>query len=669
MEKKPASQSGVAGRAFGEGGFSRPRVLIALLPCAAAACLVLSGTQLASLRPERPTKVSQRTLTFAERVAYQRGIEEVYWLHRIGPKQSHDPKPSLEVVTPWERIEKKVEDYLHNSQELEDDWQRPITSEQLQAEMDRMAQHTKQPQILRDIFQALGNDPFVIAECLARPALAQRLVTELSNEGRVKLTKAAWLTQPLQSLVAKAETPVTTALSRNYKLPTISSPSGACTDDTWTPTTTTNAPSPRGYHTAVWTGTEMIVWGGFDGTNYLNTGGRYDPVTDTWTATSTTNAPDARRYHTAVWTGTEMFVWGGSSNAGYFNTGGRYDPVTNTWTVTSTTSAPSARDQLIGVYITVPTTSGVLVWGGSNGTPLNTGGYYMPGTDTWTTVSTTNAPSPRVSHTGVSTGTQMIVWGGTANGIYFNTGGLYNPVTDSWTATSTTNAPDARSSHTAVWTSTQMIIWGGGANGKHFNTGGLYDPITDMWTPTSTTNAPSGRILHTAVWTGAEVIVWGGYDGVNYLNTGGRYDPFTNGWRITDNEPPAPQARAFHTAVWTGNQMTVWGGAAFPTYFNDGGRYCAISGATPTPTPTPTATATPTPTRTPNPTPTATATLTPATGCCEFERTCESLTSAECFQLGGRSWVANGTCYAAGVCSRLPPTPAPRPTPRPRSAP
>src|SRR5947207_7608005 len=75
------------------------------------------------------------------------------------------------------QIEKKVEDYLRNSHALEDYWQRPLTPEQLQAEMDRMAQHTKQPEVLRELFAALGNDPFVIAECLARPALAERLVT------------------------------------------------------------------------------------------------------------------------------------------------------------------------------------------------------------------------------------------------------------------------------------------------------------------------------------------------------------------------------------------------------------------------------------------------------------------------------------------------------------
>ena len=73
------------------------------------------------------------------------------------------------------QLEKKVADYLRKSQALEDYWQRPITAEQLQAEMDRMAQHTKQPEVLRELFQALGNDPFVIAECLARPVLAERL--------------------------------------------------------------------------------------------------------------------------------------------------------------------------------------------------------------------------------------------------------------------------------------------------------------------------------------------------------------------------------------------------------------------------------------------------------------------------------------------------------------
>src|SRR2546430_4126218 len=77
-----------------------------------------------------------RSLSFADRVAYQRAIEDVYWRHRIWPKERLDPKLSLDKVMSQTQIEKKVEDYLRNSQTLEDYWQRPITADQLQAEME-----------------------------------------------------------------------------------------------------------------------------------------------------------------------------------------------------------------------------------------------------------------------------------------------------------------------------------------------------------------------------------------------------------------------------------------------------------------------------------------------------------------------------------------------------
>jgi hypothetical protein len=105
-------------------------------------------------------------------VSYQRAIEEVYWRHRIWPKERPDQKPSLDAVMSQSQLEKKVQDYLRNSQALEDYWQRAITAEQSQAEIDRMAKDTKQPEVVQELFEALWNDPFVIAECLARPALA-----------------------------------------------------------------------------------------------------------------------------------------------------------------------------------------------------------------------------------------------------------------------------------------------------------------------------------------------------------------------------------------------------------------------------------------------------------------------------------------------------------------
>jgi len=114
-------------------------------------------------------------------------------------------------------------------------------------------------------------------------------------------------------------------------------------------------------HTAVWTGTEMIVWGGWDGFNIsVDTGGRYNPNTDSWTATSTSNAPTERHNHTAVWAGSEMIVWGGY-NTTHFNTGARYNPVTNSWVATSTSNVPDARDWHTAVWAG----SEMIVWVGT----------------------------------------------------------------------------------------------------------------------------------------------------------------------------------------------------------------------------------------------------------------------------------------------------------------
>src|SRR3989442_5795333 len=99
----------------------------------------------------------------------------------------------------------------------------------------------------------------------------------------------------------------------------------------------TNAPTGRYSHTAIWTGTRMIVWGGNDLTNPVNTGGQYDPA-NSWTATTTASAPAARYYHTAVWTGTKMIVWGGIAGAA-LNNSGQYYPADSLSGTTTTTPA------------------------------------------------------------------------------------------------------------------------------------------------------------------------------------------------------------------------------------------------------------------------------------------------------------------------------------------
>jgi hypothetical protein len=160
---------------------------------------------------------------------------------------------------------------------------------------------------------------------------------------------------------------------------------GACSaSGKWFWASGTGAPTARASHTAVWTGSEMIVWGGYDGsgappTGLLNTGGRYDPVADTWLPTDTTpsQVPTARSEHTAVWSGTEMIVWGGSCALRcYLNDGARYDPVTDQWrAMAASPLGLLARENHTAVW----SGTEMIVWGGMTlGSQTNTGGRYTP---------------------------------------------------------------------------------------------------------------------------------------------------------------------------------------------------------------------------------------------------------------------------------------------------
>ena len=149
------------------------------------------------------------------------------------------------------QLEKKVADYLRDSQVLEDHWQRPITAEQLQAEMDRMAQQTKQPEVLRELFEALGNDPFVIAECLARPVLSERLITNFVHGNHTRFA--------LESRRARAENQMH-KVNRYGRVASYRLPSNIGSRRTDAPMILGQPPArpthplAETYHTAVWTG-------------------------------------------------------------------------------------------------------------------------------------------------------------------------------------------------------------------------------------------------------------------------------------------------------------------------------------------------------------------------------------------------------------------------------
>ena len=335
----------------------------------------------------------------------------------------------------------------------------------------------------------------------------------------------------------------------------------------WKPIGVSTPPVARAIHTAVWTGSEMIIWGGTStssNSDLLNTGAIYNPSTQSWRAVTTTNAPAARNFHTAIWTGSQMIVWGGyKGNSQNHNDGGRYDPQTNTWSSISTIGAPSARSRHTAVW----TGTEMIVWGSNSDA-----GAYNPQTDTWRSVSTTNAPSTRTDHSAIWTGSRMIIWGGVdSGGAFLNNGGIYDPATETWTALPTSGAPLARAYHTAVWTGTEMLVWGGsnsvfaGTNSNHFADGGRYNPASNTWTTISTSGAPLARAYHTAVWTGSDMIIWGGRIVNAAYSGGGSYNPINDSWTSV-SEASAPSARSAHTAVWTGDEMVVFGG--FDSVYN-----------------------------------------------------------------------------------------------------
>lgn len=332
----------------------------------------------------------------------------------------------------------------------------------------------------------------------------------------------------------------------------------AGTPDDWTTISTINAPTARYSHELVWTGKEMIVWGGGDASGRTNTGGIYN---GTWRATSVPESLVGRSMFSAVWTGTGMIVWGGSAASGSpkTNTGGIYYPDTDTWALINQTAAPTGRSSHAAIW----TGDKMIVWGGqidTYETPTNTGGIYDPVEDAWAYTNTTGAPSARSGrYSAVWTGDEMIVWGGNkGGGVYDNTGAIYNVATDTWRPISSVGAPSARNAYTLLWTGSKVIVWGGATANGLTNTGAIYDPATDTWESTSTTCPPSERGGHVGVWTGTEMLVWGGNMETGDKHAVWRYDPESGDWSaITTMDAPA---RSHHKALWTGTKMIGWGG-------------------------------------------------------------------------------------------------------------
>ena len=102
------------------------------------------------------------------------------------------------------------------------------------------------------------------------------------------------------------------------------------TPSQWIATSLTGVPISRTGHSAVWTGQQMIIWGGNSG-GPVGDGALFNPLSNTWQPISTNNAPLARFNHAAIWSGTEMLILCGSTGSGEVASGSAYNPTTGRW--------------------------------------------------------------------------------------------------------------------------------------------------------------------------------------------------------------------------------------------------------------------------------------------------------------------------------------------------
>ena len=353
----------------------------------------------------------------------------------------------------------------------------------------------------------------------------------------------------------------------------------------WSETSQDQPPPAMSGATAVWTGTELLIWG--------NAGaGSYDPASDAWSTASaiSVGGPSPRLDHTAVWTGSQMIVWGGRSSvladAEIFGGGAAFDVATNAWTEIPPPEPVGIASYPTFDHVAVWTGTEMIIWGGSAPQAVDSGWRYDPGTGVATAFRGTNAPSGRTAAQAIWTGSEMIVWGGYSrtDGEPLNDGARYDPVADAWTPlppVSATFTSDVSTS--VVWTGNEMLLWNGGQTeeGQTHNdrlrmpTLHAYDPLLDTWRVSTSGWEPflavvdpfaiiAGADGYRAFWSGDRMFVL-----PNYLGGQGYfYDPIADSWQAVSDVSGLGRVGA--AAAWAGGRFVIWGGVISVLPSDDG---------------------------------------------------------------------------------------------------
>lgn len=338
----------------------------------------------------------------------------------------------------------------------------------------------------------------------------------------------------------------------------------------------------RAAHSAVWTGSQMLIWGGRNtaGTALYGDGARYDLATDTWSPM----APPptgfaARSNHGTAWTGSKMVVWGGSGSTGSLADGAIYDPSKDSWKLMR--ASPLTARFPNAAYAT--TTGDVLLWGNASidGT-VGDGAAYTPVTDAWTAMpsfplAARNAPVFQW------TGTQLMVWGGGTPTTTLSDGARYNPVSGSWTKLDSPPLGFMSRVFPGQCTVNGGLIFVGGispagptylADGLYFDAAGAVQVVAPI--PSSVLSIPARDLMQAWCdgadrcwfWSGGQLDMFTGTS-ASVLPGGASYSLSSKTWSSM-TLIGEPVARAYGSAVWTGKSAIVWGGSNPTGEFADG---------------------------------------------------------------------------------------------------
>jgi hypothetical protein len=244
-------------------------------------------------------------------------------------------------------------------------------------------------------------------------------------------------------------------------------------------------PEVRSGAATAWTGSELLVWGGYEyvgGNEDPDAGGfAFDAQTRTWSQLPASPL-EGRSDMAFGWTGRELLIWGGWDGGfrdpPYFGDGAAFDPVAGTWRMLPT--APIGARTAFSVW----------------------------------------------------TGKEMIVWGSRERAARRLDGAAYDPITNAWRPIA--DGPIDITDGSAVWTGDEMIVFGAALDSNnHADTptaiAAAYDPDTDTWRePPASDLSPQAM---TAEWLNGELIAW------DYDQASAAYDPVANVWESLPDVP------------------------------------------------------------------------------------------------------------------------------------